>query len=135
LTRPRTAPKAPRDYSPHAPGAPPEPTGAPTEPTSIVPEPAFVPTPRTVSAAPAYTRARVAEAEFGDLTIPGFLDRRSEVCAQCGAAGDAEGAVADHDLGGVRIRLHPQCHRYLTGHPEAAQETIDRAHHGTGRQQ
>jgi hypothetical protein len=45
---------------------------------------------------------------------------------QCGGPSDADGAVTEHDLCGVRLPLHPQCHRFLCDRPEAARELIDR---------
>jgi putative DNA primase/helicase len=41
-----------------------------------------------------------------DLTIPGFLDRRGEVCAQCGQPG---GDLWNYD--DLQVRLHPHCER------------------------
>jgi hypothetical protein len=40
------------------------------------------------------------------LTIPKSLDRRGEVCAQCGQLGGTE-----WDYDGLKVRLHPQCER------------------------
>jgi putative DNA primase/helicase len=41
-----------------------------------------------------------------DLNIPAFLDRRGEVCAQCGQPGGTE-----WDYSGIKVRLHSQCER------------------------
>jgi hypothetical protein len=50
-----------------------------------------------------------------DLTIPPILDRRDEVCAQCGRPGGAECAYD-----GVTVRLHPECWRAWRANYEAS---------------
>lgn len=73
---------------------------------------------------PALSPADVAAAKSEDDSIPDFLRR----CVQCCAPGDADGAVTEHEVCGVRLPLHPQCHRFLCARPEAARDLIDRVH-------
>jgi hypothetical protein len=41
-----------------------------------------------------------------DLTIPKSLDRRGEVCAECGQPGGVE-----WNYDNIKVRLHPHCER------------------------
>ena len=87
----------------------------PAEPIPIVPEP-----PLRGRTATDITISTNSPAD--DASIPAFLQR----CVQCNQPSDASGAVTEREVCEVRLRLHPQCHRYLAGHPDVAQETIAR---------
>jgi transposase len=45
------------------------------------------------------------EEKHDDLSIPGLLDRRDEICAHCGQPWGGE----PWDYDGVKVRLHPRC--------------------------